>query len=231
MALEAALRGWQAKIWTTLPGIIQSFDAAKLTAVVQPSVQAQVRDPAGNYSNVTLPQLLDCPVIFPAGGGCALTFPLAKGDEVLVIFASRCIDAWWQSGGVQPQAEIRAHDLSDGFCIPGCFSQPRVLANVSTTTAQLRSDDGAVGIELDPAGHIVNIVAPGGINIIGPVHVTGDLAITGSITGSGGSGTEMVIAGDIRATGNVTAGHGTADQVALQTHRHPGNNTPPTPGT
>lgn len=47
------------------------------------------------------------------------------------------------------------------------------------------------------------------------IAITGNVAVTGSIT----------------ATQGITAGLGGADQVGLQTHKHPGNNTPPTPGT
>ena len=64
------------------------------------------------------------PVVFPGGGGFALTFPVAAGDECLVVFASRCIDAWWQSGGVGEPMEPRMHDLSDGFALIGVRSQP-----------------------------------------------------------------------------------------------------------
>ncbi|MGC8050122.1 Gp138 family membrane-puncturing spike protein, partial [Salmonella enterica] len=78
----------------------------------------------------------------------SMTFPVAQGDECLVVFASRCIDSWWQSGGIQEQAELRMHDLSDGFAILGFRSQPRALSNISTTSAQLRSDDGATFIDL-----------------------------------------------------------------------------------
>jgi protein gp138 len=207
-ALRVALSDLQTDLWTGMPGIVQSFNAVAITAVVQPAIQAQVQKQDGSWSNVTMPLLLDCPVHFQSGGGATLTFPLKKGDEVWVSFANRCIDAWWSQGGVQPQAELRMHDLSDGFCFPKIWSKPNAIANISTTTAQLRSDDGQAYVELDPAGHIVNIVAPGGINITGPV------AVTGAIT----------------ATGNVTAGQGGADQASLQLHIHPANNTPPTPG-
>jgi len=148
-AFQAALQGWTAGLWVALPGILQSFNGTKRTATVQPSIQAQIRDTKGTWQNHTLPLLLDCPVVFPGGGGYGWTFPLAKGDEGLVIFASRCIDAWWQSGGVQPQAELRSFDLSDGIFFPGLFSQPRLPAvPVSMTSAQIRSDDGSTLIDL-----------------------------------------------------------------------------------
>lgn len=208
-ALQATIEGALVDLWTGMPGIVQSFNAEAMTAVVQPSIQGQNQNQDGTWKNVNLPLLVDCPVQFSGGGGVTLTMPLKQGDEVWVNFANRCIDAWWSQGGIQPQAEFRMHDLSDGFCFPKVWSKPNALSNVSTTTAQLRSDDGEAFVELDPTGHIVNIVAPGGIKITGPVTVTGT----------------------INATGDVIAGHGGADQVGLQTHNHPANGQPPTPGT
>lgn len=174
--------GHQSQIWTALPGIIQSFDAAKLTCEVQPAIQGVLSDPkTGAATNANLPLLVDCPIVFPSAGGISLTLPIAAGDEVLILFASRCIDAWWQGGGVQPPMVYRMHDLSDGFCLPGIRSQARLLTGYSTTTAQFRSEDGATFVEIDPAGQIVHIVAPGGCTITTPeLHVTGDIT-----TGSG----------------------------------------------
>lgn len=153
-SLRMSFEGLRSKIWTALPGIVQSFDAVAQTAVVQPTIRAVVRNPDGSTQSVALPLLLDCPVFFPAGGGCTLTFPVKEGDECLMVFASRCIDAWWQSGGVQEQAEFRMHDLSDGFCYVGFSSKPAVISNISTTAAQLRSDNGAGYVEVDPDGKI-----------------------------------------------------------------------------
>lgn len=151
-ALLKALTGFQAGIWTAMPGIIESYDDVENTVTVQPAIQGQVRDKKGKLSWVTLPLLIHVPVCFPRGGGFILTFPIAKDDECLVVFASRCIDAWWQNGGVAPQIELRKHDLSDGFCIPGPTSLPQVPVNISTTDVQLRSNDGQTYIGINPAG-------------------------------------------------------------------------------
>ena len=59
------------------------------------------------------------------------------------------MDAWWQSGGVQNQIDCRRHDLSDGYCIPGPWSQPRTIPNYSTSSAQLRTESGSSYIELE----------------------------------------------------------------------------------
>ncbi|CRL45415.1 hypothetical protein SGGMMB4_03116 [Sodalis glossinidius str. 'morsitans'] len=84
-----------------LPGIIQSFDAEAITCTVQPAIKGVISDAQGRAQSVALPLLVDVPVIFPRGGGVTLTFPVAVGDECLVVFADRCIDFWWQNGGVQ----------------------------------------------------------------------------------------------------------------------------------
>lgn len=195
-----ALDGRQTTIWTALPGIIESFDAAKMTCVVQPAIQGRNTTKDGVASFVNMPLLLDCPVVFPGGGGVTLTFPVKKGDEALVVLASRCIDGWWQLGGVQPQLEARMHDLSDGFALVGVRSQPRKLSGVSTAHAQLRSDDGEAFVDLDPTGHVVKIQAttattatfsPSGIALHSPA---------GALTHNG------VNVGDTHVHGGVTAG-------------------------
>jgi hypothetical protein len=153
-ATRAALDGKQAEMWTALPGIVESYDAERQTCTVQPTIKGKVETQGGAVSSVALPLLVDVPVIFPSGGGFTLTFPIAQGDECLVVFSCRCIDAWWQSGGVQEPLEARMHDLSDGFAIVGPRSQARKLADVSTTNTQLRTDDGATYIEIQPGGKV-----------------------------------------------------------------------------
>ncbi|EOW6163897.1 MULTISPECIES: Gp138 family membrane-puncturing spike protein [Klebsiella pneumoniae complex] len=160
-----------------LPGIIQSFDPESVTAVVQPAIRYIERDNDGNQSTQDYPLLVDVPVIFPRGGGCTLTFPVSAGDECLVIFADRCIDFWWQSGGIQEPVDGRMHDLSDAFCIVGPQSQAKKIGGISTTAAQLRTDDGSAIIEL-AAGGAVTITSPQ-ITINGPLQVNGEITSTG----------------------------------------------------
>jgi hypothetical protein len=196
--MKVALSSKQSSIWTALPGIIEDFDPVRMTCTVQPAIETQLRDEIGVVRSQPRPLLLDCPVQFPAGGGCTLTFPVAKGDECLVVFASRCVDAWWQSGDVQVQAEPRMHDLSDGFALLGFRSHPRVIGNISTTGAQLRTDDGAAFVEVDAGTHAINATTTGPLNLTAPlVTINGDVQVNGKVT----------------TTGDVKAG-----TISLQTH-------------
>ena len=149
-----------------LPGIIQSFDLGAVTAVVQPAIRYIERDNDGNKVTQDYPLLVDVPVVFPRGGGCTLTFPVKEGDECLVIFADRCIDFWWQSGGIQEPVDGRLH-LSDAFCIVGPQSQAKKIGGISTSAVELRSDDGETKLSLNPASGAINGTAPGGFNLNG----------------------------------------------------------------
>lgn len=151
----------------SMPGIIQSFDPDAVTAVVQPAIKGAEQDESGAELSVNLPLLVDVPVLFPRGGGCTLTFPVKAGDECLVIFADRCIDFWWQSGGVQEPVDDRMHDLSDAFCIVGPQSQAKNISGISTSAVELRSDDGETKLSLNPANGAINGTAPGGFNLNG----------------------------------------------------------------
>lgn len=178
----------QARVWTAMPAIIQSVDFDKMTCVVQPAIQGIIKKPDGSAQFVNLPQCVDCPLVFPSGGGAILTFPVAQGDEVLLQIASRCIDAWWYNGGVQPPLDIRMHDLSDGFALAGVKSVPSVPASISPTLVELRNDANDTKISLDPNGKVIDVKAPNGLTIEANVTITGEVKASGDvIAGNGGN--------------------------------------------
>lgn len=146
------------------PGIIEAVFLNNGVPTV--SVKMAIREKInidGQESWEDLPTLVDMPLFILEGGGYLVTMPVKKGDECLVIFGDNCIDAWWQSGGVQNQVDKRRHDLSDGFAIVGFRSQPRKIPNYSADTMQLRNEAGTAYFEID--GSTINIKA-GAINII-----------------------------------------------------------------
>jgi phage baseplate assembly protein V len=219
-ALRVAMDGLKSGLWTSMPGIIQSFSASAVTSTVQIAIKGVVHTPDGKAQFVNMPLLVDVPVHFPRGGGCTLTFPVAKGDECLVVFAARCIDTWWQSGGVQVPAEHRVHDLSDGFAFVGFFSQATKISGISTSTAQLRSNDGSTYVEVDPTGQIVNCVAPGGMKFTTPtVTITGVI----NVQNAQGATNASTMSGSMTATGTIT---GQTDVIgggkSLKSHTHSG---------
>lgn len=190
-----AQEGHQTKIWTSMPGLVQSYDPSTMTCTVQLAIQGVSEDQNGVQTNQNLPLLVDVPVVFPSGGGFTMAFPLKPDDEVLVHFAARCIDSWWQNGGFENQPmEDRMHDLSDAFAVPGPRSIPRVIPGLGDTDLVIADDDGNVLFSIDPTGNVV---------------VKGNLQVGGNITAP---------TGDIEATaGDVMAG-----TISLKNHIHTG---------
>jgi hypothetical protein len=223
-ALRLAMTANRAGLWTCLPGIIQSFNTAdpdNVTAVIQPAIKGVVQQQDGTYQAVNLPVLPDVPVVFPRGGGCTLTFPIAAGDECLVIFSSRCIDGWWQSGGVQLPMEPRLHDLSDGFAILGPQSKPNKISNISTTAVQLRSNDGQAYIQLNPTTYEIDIVTPGNASVTAGGNL--NASVTGNVTMTAA---QFTLNGPVQINGTVTAtGEVTGNGITLSTHKHTGVQT------
>lgn len=200
-AMRLVLDGRQSTIWTAMPGIVKSVDFTKMTCEVQPAIKGTLEDESGAVQSVNLPLLINVPICFPSAGGFIITLPLAANDEVLVVFSSRCIDAWWQSGGVQRPMEARMHDLSDGFAIPGPRSLTKIPGGaISATGAQIRNDAGTSYVEIASNGK-VKLVSPSEIDITAPtVVVTGALQVSGAISGA-----------------SVAAGG-----IGLTTHKHSG---------
>ncbi|HEJ8096363.1 TPA: phage baseplate assembly protein V [Serratia marcescens] len=230
LVLEALADSVSTRLRVAGVGIIQSFDPDAVTATIQPAVKVPVRQADGSVVSVTLPLLVDVPVVFPRGGGVTLTFPVAAGDECLVVFADRCIDYWWQNGGVQEPADQRQHHLADAFALVGPQSQAKKISGISTTTAQLRTDDGAAFIELDPDSHAINVTtsgkltasAQGGTEINSPeIVLNGNVTINGNLSqGMGDGGGTAKMHGPVTVTNDVTAGG-----ISLQTHKHGGVET------
>lgn len=211
--LRAAFEGMRASLQTALPGIIVSFDPVKVTAVVQPALRAVQQGADGAYSGLDLPVLPDVPVVFPHAGGATLTFPVKPGDECLLIFAARCIDAWWQSGGVQFPVEPRMHDLSDAFAILGPMSLPKAIAGISGSAVQLRSDDGAAFVEINPTTHKVTVSTSGAVDVTagGDINLTaatiklnGAVQITGALTNNGKAVGSTHVHGGVQTGGGST---------------------------
>jgi hypothetical protein len=159
------------ELHTCLPGIVQRYDPATNTVDVQPAIQRTFQDGVQNF-----PLLEGVPVHFPGGGGWTVTFPIAAGDECLLIFSERCINYWHVTGELRPGENYRLHDPSDAFALVGIRSQPRALPAIQTDGMELRDDARSTYIKL----------GPGGIEIKGNVTVTGVVVATDFEVGPSG---------------------------------------------
>ena len=184
-----AMRSVGVNLRVAMPGIIRGWDKVTQTVKVQVAIREKISS-GGEAMELEIPLLVDVPVVMPRAGGYSLALTPKQGDECLVVFGDMCIDAWWQSGGVQSQADKRRHDLSDGFAILGCWSQPN-KPTLHDEGIWVQSDDGssyvniidgtvtAYGKTVNATGQTVN--ANGDVvNITGEtVNITGSLIING----------------------------------------------------
>ena len=170
------------RINTAIPGRIDLFDPATQTCTVTPAVKSRIYSPDGTTSDVDLPSLVNVPLVFPFAvtAGFALTLPVQPGDSCLLIFSQRCIDNWWQNGGVQPAETgaigARHHDLNDGFAILCGGPLPSVLGAWCGDGIEIRNRARTVRLTLRDSG----------VEVAGPVIFKSDVTFQGAMTDKNG---------------------------------------------
>ena len=105
-------------------GQIQSFDPVKKTAEILIQFKRILSD---NTIQEYFP-LLDCPVFTLQGGGGSIQFPVAKGDDCIVLFSDRSLEIWLNTGVSAAPNSLRTHALSDAIAIVGVNSLQSSLA-------------------------------------------------------------------------------------------------------
>lgn len=118
-AIRRALEARASEICTAIPARVESYDAATQRASVQPLIRRAFEDETGARQAERLPIISDVPVVFPGAGAYAITFPVAKGDTVLLVFSQASIDKWLTSGKDVDPGDDRRHSLNDAIAIPG----------------------------------------------------------------------------------------------------------------
>lgn len=126
-------------------GTIQSFDSDLQTATATINYTKNYftyNASSKQYEpqSVPYPTLIDCPVVFLGGGHGALTFPVSKGDECLILFNDRDMNNWFDGNNNAPPLTPRLHSISDGIIIVGPRSFSESLSNFDATRACLRGN-------------------------------------------------------------------------------------------
>lgn len=111
-------------VWTACPGIVLgiSGDFSDLRATVRPSINELYAD---GTSEDHL-EILSVPVVMPGGQNTLMSFPLAIGDTVLLVFSMRSMDNF-KIGNGQPTIpnDARKFEAEDAIAIPGLFTFSR----------------------------------------------------------------------------------------------------------
>lgn len=132
-------------------GSINKFDLTKKTAEVQILFKRIYPDAASpnGQTVASVPLLVDVPVVTLQGGGAALEMPISVGDQCLVFFSDRNIDAWFKNGAEAAPFDGRTHDLSDGIALVGVNALNGTLPDYVATEARLISGVSRLGVLKD----------------------------------------------------------------------------------
>lgn len=137
---------------TAIPGRVESYDATTQKANVQPLIKQAYTDESGYRVAEDLPVIPGVPVVFPGSGAYTITFPVAKGDTVLLIFSQASLDKWRKSGGKVDPGDDSHHDLSDAIAIPGLRPFNAATKDVAPAAMVLGASEIRLGSKdaLDP---------------------------------------------------------------------------------
>lgn len=139
-------------------GIVQEFNAEEQTIKAKVAYKRKFsqRQDNGKYQTVlqNYPILVDVPVVCLGGGSASMTFPIAKGDECIIMFNDRSIDDWFSSGQVGEVQSLRLHSISDGVALVGVRSLPNVIEEYDTEKAVFQN--GGTKLTLGEKASLLN---------------------------------------------------------------------------
>lgn len=126
--IQAALDARLGELHTAMPGRVVSVDYTRNTVDVEPAFYHEIEDDYGNPQDEALPVIPDVPIAWPRAGGAWITFPIAKGDPVTLLFCERDLGVWRAQGAAGPPGDRRRHHLSGAIAIPGgSFAESEAL--------------------------------------------------------------------------------------------------------
>lgn len=143
------------QIRTAQPGKVISYNKSRNTVDVEPQFLNVTVDPdTGEVISSKPPNIPDVPIAWPRGGGHSITFPLAKGDTVLLVICDRDLGLWRSVGQQGTTGDLRHHGLSGAVAFPslapnsGALGSSRVAddAVVLATKVLLGSSSAAEAI-------------------------------------------------------------------------------------
>ena len=197
-------------------GIVQDFDAADQTATVLIALKKITAEtPEGVRTYEERPLLLKCPCMMLYGGSTYMTFPIAAGDNCIILFNDREIDNWWANGGIQTPTSKRAHDIADAMVIVGVRSLQNSIANYLTNGIRIQyNDESNIEIKEDLIESIAELFLHNG-----SMEISGNLTIQGETYGNSTSG-DWTLKANLKQDSSYTlqAGNGATgsfDQVTV----------------
>lgn len=118
------------------PGIVHSYDAANNTVDVLLAIKRKLRALDDSVTLEDFAVLKSVPVAFPRCGKAYLTFPIAKDDRVMVLFADKNLGAWAEGNAKKPvdAEDITGHPLAGAVAYPGLYPKAEAVSPTASTS-------------------------------------------------------------------------------------------------
>lgn len=210
--LRDALDARAEAINTCFPAKVLSYDVARQTATLRPSVQRPVRTDTGERTTERLPDLPDVPVTFLRAGDFVFHLPVQEGDFVLVLCPQWSIHEYRRTGDDHTDpGDVRHHSLGSVVAIAGVFPAGRAVSGLSAAEILLGKVAGpnvkvtATKVQLGangPYARAARVGDPVRVTIpSGAIHVTGSMGagsnpdpiVVDGVVGPGGGSTKVDI--------------------------------------
>jgi len=125
LLIRESIEYYMADVHTTLPGVVEKYDAKTRRADIQPSLKRKMPD--GKF--MEFPIIPDVPVRYSGNKEFTIHFPLKKGDEVVLFVTERGTDKWKAAGGKDiEEPDLRRFDIQDCIAITGNAPQEFIVA-------------------------------------------------------------------------------------------------------
>jgi hypothetical protein len=140
---RAAAENAVAELHVAVPARVERVDLAKGIIDAKPLVKDRRYDRDGQPQAISVAVVSNVPLVFPGAGGFRVTFPVAVGDTVLLVFSERSLDLWLVQGGEVDPLDDRRHHLSDAVAIPGLRDFGHAWKGIDTGSITIGKDGSA----------------------------------------------------------------------------------------
>lgn len=134
-------------------GKITKFDKTTQTCEVKISYDRRytknTQETGQVDEEVPYPILSDVPLISLRGGDSGITFPIAVGDNCLILFNDRDMDNWWSGKTNGLVRSSRLHDMSDALAIVGVSNSKEFIQNYDDQRASIFNGTTRVAVGSD----------------------------------------------------------------------------------
>lgn len=159
--ITAAIESRLLDVHTALPGRVVKYDEDTQTVEVELQIKRMVEDADGKLQEETLPNLPNVPVGFPRSTSFFVSFPLAAGDFVWVVFSETSIDQWRSKGALTGPGDARRHTLTGALAIPCGYPNDKLLTEAHAT-AMVCGQQGGQKVFIHAGGSVEVTDAAGG---------------------------------------------------------------------